>query len=71
MSYAKIQEYVKGKYGFTPKTCWIADAKEKCGLEVKRACNRAEKQRKNPCPESKFPAIKEALEDLGMLGKYA
>jgi hypothetical protein len=66
MTYAKIQEYVKSKYGFSPKTCWIADAKELCGLEVKKAWNREGKQRKNPCPKDKFPAIKEAFNFLSV-----
>lgn len=59
-TYKEIQEYVKKKYGFTPKTCWIADVKEKCGISVRKAWNRKGK-RKHPCPKSKFQAIREAI----------
>ena len=38
-TYKEIQEYVKDKYGFQPKTCWIAHMKEVCGLPVKVAVN--------------------------------
>jgi hypothetical protein len=69
VTYIKIQEYVKIKYGFSPKTCWIADAKELCGLTVRKAWNRKGKQRKNPCPKDKFAAIKEALNHFELLDK--
>jgi len=29
-TYNQIQEWIKEKYGFTVKTCWIAHAKEIC-----------------------------------------
>lgn len=38
--YANIQQYVKKKYGFVPKTCWIADRKEKLGFDIRTAWNR-------------------------------
>jgi len=66
-TYTKIQEYVVRRYSWTPSTCWIADAKEKCGLKVPPAWNRASKQRKNPCPPDKFPAIREAFKYFGMI----
>jgi len=69
MSYLKIQEYVKKKHGFVPQTCWIAHAKEKCGLKVRRAANRKSNKRKHPCPDNKFPAIKDALRHFGYLKK--
>ena len=31
-TYKQIQDGVKKNYGFTVKTCWIADVKEMCGL---------------------------------------
>ena len=31
-TYKEIQAYVKEKYGFQPKTCWIAHMKEVCGI---------------------------------------
>ena len=34
-TYGDIQNYIKNKYGYTIKTCWIAHVKEMCGLDVK------------------------------------
>ncbi len=31
-THKQIQQYVKGVYGYTPKTCWIAHMKEVCDL---------------------------------------
>jgi len=31
-TYKEVQEYIKKKYGFIVKTCWIAHVKEMCGL---------------------------------------
>ena len=67
MSYNNIQEYVKKKYGFVPKSCWIAHAKELCGLNVRKSWNRRSDQRKYPCPEDKLVAIKDALKNFGLL----
>jgi len=39
-TYAEISDFVKKRYGKTVKTCWIAHAKEKCGLKPKKAPNR-------------------------------
>jgi len=47
-TYRQIQDYVKGKYGFIPKFCWIADVKEQVGLPVRCAWNRIGDQRINP-----------------------
>jgi len=71
MTYAKIQEYVKRKYGYVPKTCWIADAKKLCGLPTRKAWNRKSEQRKYPCPKDKFSDIKEAFYHFGLLNKAA
>jgi len=65
--YKDIQKYVKDKHGFVPKTCWIADVKEKCGLPVKRAPNRVDSQRKNPCPKNKIQPIEDALKYFGLI----
>lgn len=69
MTYAKIQEYIKEKHGFTVKLCWIADAKELCGLPVRKSPRRQGEKRKHPCPENKFPVIKEAFKHFGLLKK--
>lgn len=36
-TYEEIRDYTKEHYGFVPKTCWIADVKEQCGLPVNMA----------------------------------
>jgi hypothetical protein len=71
MTYKEIQEYVRKKYGFEPQSCWIAHAKELCGLPVKKAPNRKGEQREKPCPENKRSAIREALIHFGFLDSTA
>jgi len=67
-TYREIQNYIKQKYGFVPETCWIAHAKEKCGIPIRPAPNRIYvDKRVRPCPEDKFPAIREALKHFGMI----
>ncbi len=66
-TYRQIQEYVKAKYGFQPKTCWIADVKEQEGLDVKHAWNRAGNERQVLCPPEKVRAIRDALRHFGMI----
>ena len=66
-TYRQIQHYVKLKYGFQPKTCWIADVKELVGLPVREARNRAGDDRQVPCPDEKIEAIIEAFRYFGMI----
>lgn len=66
-TYKQIQAYVEEQYGFIPKTCWIADAKEKAGLKVRRAWNRASDERKNPCPPQKLNALMNAFRHYKMI----
>lgn len=66
-TYPRIQEYIKSKYGFEPKTCWIADAKQKCRIPVPLVWNRVGDERKNPCPPDKLPALRDAFEFFGLL----
>ncbi len=40
--YERIQQYVTTKWGFVPKTCWIADRKEVLGFDVRPAWNRGQ-----------------------------
>jgi hypothetical protein len=65
-TYKEIQDYVKNKYGFVPKTCWIADVREICGLPVRKAGNRSG-ERSNPCPPEKIEAIKDAFKHFKMV----
>ncbi len=40
--YRQMQQYVRKKWGFMPKTCWIADRKEVLGFDVQPAWNRGQ-----------------------------
>lgn len=67
-TYREIQKFVKRKYGYTVKTCWIADVKEMCGLNPKKAPNRLNIScRENPCPLNKIDSIKDAFKHFSMI----
>jgi hypothetical protein len=66
VTYREIQDYVKQKYDFVPKTCWIAHMKEVCGLSVSKAWSRSG-ERKYPCPAEKREAIKDAFRHFNMI----
>jgi len=40
-TYKQIQTWVKQRYWFVPKACWIADVKHMSGLPMRIAPNRA------------------------------
>lgn len=64
-----IQKYVKQRFGFEPKTCWIAHVKELNGLPTHPSWNRAGRIREVPCPPDKRPAIEAALRHFGKLSR--
>ncbi|MBU8773203.1 hypothetical protein [Cytobacillus oceanisediminis] len=67
-TYPKIQEYIKQKHGYVPKTCWIAHMKEKVGLKPRIAPNRQSlNKRTNPCPEEKQNDLIEAFKHFKMI----
>ena len=67
-TYRVIQEYVKENYGYSVKTCWIAQMKELCGLPVRMAGNRySPDSRTNPCPAEKQKAIQDAFYHFNMI----
>ncbi len=63
-TYKDIQDWVRKKYGFAPKSCWIAHCKELNGLPVKT--NRST-PRVVPCPANKRVAIESAFRHFGWL----
>ena len=65
-TYKDIQNYIKKKYGTGVKDCWIAHAKEQCGLDPKRSPRRMGK-RLFPCPDDKLPQIKDAFRHFNMI----
>ena len=57
-TYKEIQNWVKENYGFSVKTCWIANAKEICNLNPRMAPNRKDSaKRTNLCPPDKREPI--------------
>ena len=67
-TYKLIQEYVRLKYGFIPKTCWIAHVKELCGILIKKSHNRKlTDKREQLCPPEKIDAIKDAFIYFNMI----
>lgn len=63
--YRRVLEVVRGRYGRSVKTCWIADVKEGLGLNPRRAWNRLPGTgRANPCPGWARPLIEEAVRSL-------
>ena len=66
-TYKEIQDYVKEKYGFIPKTCWIADLKSQYGLTTKVAYNRKGKKQIHSCPENKKKFIILAFRHFSMV----
>lgn len=67
-TYKEIQDYVKRKFGYTIKPCWIAHVKELCGIPVRKAHNRIyTNKRMNPCPPDKIDSIKSAFRKFGMI----
>ena len=65
-TYLEIQQYVKKKHNRVMKTCWIAHAKEICGLNPRRSHMRTGK-RVYPCPVDKLDWIKEAFKHFKMI----
>ena len=65
-TYSDIEKFVRQKYHKTVKSCWIAHAKEICGLPVSKSPRR-KGSRMVPCPESKLPWIKDAFKHFGMI----
>ncbi len=67
-TYKQIQDYIREKYNFTAKTCWIAHMKELHNLPLAKAHNRlSADKRTQPCPESKQVVITEAFTHFGMV----
>jgi len=65
-TYLEIQEYVKKKHDRTIKSCWIAHAKEICGLNPRHSHRRMGK-RVCLCPNEKLIWIKEAFRHFKMI----
>ena len=66
-TYAEIEEWIRERYGWRPKTCWIAHCKEIAGLDRRDAPNRRGRDRLVPCPREKRAAIIQAFRHFKML----
>jgi len=63
-----IKDYIKEKHSYVPKTCWIADMKEICGLKPKMAASRISATKKEqPCPKEKQEDLRKAFEHFNMI----
>lgn len=69
VTYQKIKEYVKEKYGVNVHTSYIAQVKRMCGLNVGENYNRSKKEKSDvkQCLQEKVAYIKEALEYFGIV----
>jgi hypothetical protein len=67
-TYKQIQDWVKQRYGFIPKTCWIAHVKDMSGLPMRKAPNRQGVERVEPSPPGKVEPIMSALRHFGIIG---
>lgn len=65
-TYSEIQNYVENMFGYEPKTCWIAHAKEIFDILIKRAHNRFG-ERLHPCPTCKLGHIGAAFDYFRMI----
>ncbi len=67
-TYKEIQNHVRKKCGFVPKTCWIAHVMSDHGLITRSAPNRIDGDaRANPCPSAKRASITDTLRHFGMI----
>lgn len=67
-TYKEIQDYVRARAGWVPKSCWIAHVLSDYGRTRTVAPNRRDgRKRLYPCPDVKRPAIVSALEHFGMV----
>ena len=66
-TYKQIQDWVKKKYNFVPRTCWIADVKHQAGIPMRKAHNRKGEKRLYPCPQVKIETIRAALRHFGIM----
>ncbi len=68
-TYREIQQYVMKQTGLMVSNLYIAQVKEKCGLEKRKNYNlpRSEDSRQPKCPLEKEKAIMDALEHFGMI----
>ncbi len=63
--YKKIQQWIREKNGWVPKTCWIAHCRRLKGLPTRDAPNRSSTP--TECPADKREAIFAAFRHFEMI----
>ena len=68
-TYGKIKEYVKEKHGLSVSSLYIAQIKDKCGLDKRDNYNlpKSEDAKVPKCPLEKEVAIMDAFRYFGMI----
>lgn len=67
-TYQKIKEYVKDKYGLNVSSLYIAQIKNKCGLDKERTHDSANNKHHIPnCTPEKENAIMDAFKHFGLI----
>lgn len=68
-TYQEIKEYVSEKYGFKVSTLYVAQVKQKCGLDMRLNYNlpKSENVKQPKCPKDKEDAIMDALKHFKMI----
>ena len=66
-TYPEIKKYILDKYGFKVSSLYIAQIKDKCGLEKRENYNLGEgKSKELVCPPEKEKAILDAFKHFGL-----
>ena len=68
-TYGKIKAYILEKYGLKVSSLYIAQVKDKCGLDKQRNNNLSEQEdtRAPKCPKEKEDAIMDAFRHFGVI----
>lgn len=67
-TYKQIQDHVKQKHGYIPKSCWIAHMKEISGLHPIMSTRRySPNARVHPCPIDKQDDIRDTFRYFEMI----
>lgn len=68
-TYQEIKQYILEKYGFKVSTLYVAQVKQKCGLDMRLNYNlpKSENAKQPKCPKEKEDAIMDALKYFKMI----
>ena len=68
-TYHEINQYILEKYGFKVSTLYVAQVKQKCGLDMRLNYNlpKSENVKQPKCPKDKEDAIMDALKHFKMI----